>query len=238
LRVVHRIGEKIVFSVPTGAFGNLFAGYLARAMGLPVERFICATNTNTTLHRLFSDGIFAKSSLKQNLSSAIDIVIPYNIWRFLYFNCNCDSNMINTMMQEFDRNGAVTLDQAVWQRIQNGYTSTAITDAETLAAIKSCYCSHNEYLLDPHGAVAVKAIEKVTPKIPKDIKIVCLATAHPAKFPEVTRAALNSDGELPESAKHRSLSRAENAVEHQTICELKNLEDVLVEQMTRVGGKG
>ncbi len=75
----------MVFSVPSGAFGNLFAGYLARAMGLPVTGFVCANNVNNALSTALTTGVFEKRPLRRTVSSAIDIVVPYNFWRFLYF---------------------------------------------------------------------------------------------------------------------------------------------------------
>ena len=96
-RAVEKVGDEVDFSVPSGAFGNLFGGFLARSMGLPVNQFICANNANHALHTVFSSGLFAKKDLVQTLSSAIDIVVPYNFWRFLYYSCGSDSEKIKSL---------------------------------------------------------------------------------------------------------------------------------------------
>ena len=104
------MGEKIVFSVPSGAFGNLFGGYLARTMGLPVQAYICANNQNAALHRAISTGRFTKEDLIPTVSSAIDIVAPYNFWRYLYFAGGKDPVKIRQWMDDFQKQGSVQLD--------------------------------------------------------------------------------------------------------------------------------
>ncbi|MCP4722636.1 MAG: threonine synthase, partial [Desulfobacteraceae bacterium] len=152
----EKIGDPIVFCVPSGAFGNLFAGYLARAMGLPVTEFICANNANKTLHTAFSTGVFKKRDLEQTLSSAIDIVVPYNFWRFLYFTTGCDPEKITTWMDRFQETGKIHLDPESADAVQKGYASVSISDPDTLSTIQKTL-EKNSYLLDPHGAVAVAA---------------------------------------------------------------------------------
>ena len=108
-RSVKNVGDEIIFSVPSGAFGNSFGGYLARSMGLPVKTFICANNVNQALNTAFTDGVFAKKDLIQTMSSAIDICAPYNFWRFLYFSCGCNSEKINQWMNDFETRVRLTL---------------------------------------------------------------------------------------------------------------------------------
>jgi threonine synthase len=222
-KVVDSVDEKVVFSVPSGAFGNLFGGYLARAIGLPVEVFICANNDNATLHTVFSSGKFALRDLKQTVSSAIDIVAPYNFWRYLYFACGRDHRKIRQWMAEYQKHGQVQLDPETANELRRGFTSTSITDAQTLATIATVYKEHAGYLLDPHAAVAMAAIEKLSGEFSKNAKVVCLATAHPAKFPEVIRKALALQGPLPEGATHDSIERARNLCQRLRICNCSNL---------------
>lgn len=231
-RTVDRIGDEVAFSVPSGAFGNLFGGYLARSMGLPVKEFICANNVNQALHTVFSTGVFAKKDLVQTMSSAIDIVVPYNFWRFLYFSCGSDSGRLNSWMDKFHSDGKVELDKETLLIIRSGFKSVAVSDSETRAAIKNTFENHGGYLLDPHTAVAVVAADALRESIPEGTKVICLATAHPAKFPDTIRACLDVGPELPEQGKHPSLERARKVCQKLRLCDLEHLEFALVDAMT------
>jgi threonine synthase len=204
-RIAETAGERVVISVPSGGFGNMFGGCLARMMGLPVEFFICANNCNATLHRIFSSGEFSKEDLKQTLSSAIDIVVPYNFWRYLYLASGRDHEKIRAWMGEFQDKGRFQLDAATAKKIQRGFLSASISDSETLSTIRSVYESTGGYLLDPHAAVSVAAVENLSARLAPGTKVLCFATAHPAKFPRVIRKALSIDGQLPPRAHHESI---------------------------------
>jgi len=233
-RVVERVGEKIVFSVPSGAFGNLFGGYLARTMGLPVKAFICANNQNATLHRALSTGRITKENLIPTVSSAIDIVVPYNFWRYLYFASGGDHSKICQWMDDFKKQGRVQLDSRTADAIRDGYISASITDEQTLATIADVYQSRDGYLLDPHGAVAVAAADTLSNAFAPDTKIVCLATAHAAKFPDVVRKALSVEGELPEQAMHKSIEEAKEFFQHVRLCDCSKLAPALKHAMQSV----
>ena len=125
-RACKHVGDPVVFSVPSGAFGNLCAGDLARKMGVPISTFICANNENRTLHTTFSTGLFKKRDIIETVSSAIDIVVPYNFWRFLFFNTNSGSAKISTMMKTFQDKGEVQLDPETYKSVRNGFKSIAI----------------------------------------------------------------------------------------------------------------
>ena len=231
-RAVENVGVEINFSVPTGAFGNLFGGYLARSMGLPVNKFICANNANHSLHTVFSSGVFAKKDLVRTISTAIDIVVPYNFWRFLYYSIGSDSEKLKALMNKFQASGKVELDEGTLSVIRNGFTSIAISDYETRETVRDTFEKYDGYLLDPHTAVAVAGANALKDTLPKGTKIVCLATAHPAKFPEITRACLDLESELPDQGKHASLESASKVCQHLRLCDLENLEFALVEAMT------
>ena len=226
-RTADRIGEEMIFSVPTGAFGNLCAGFIARSMGLPVKQFICATNDNGTLHRLFGSGILSKQELKQTVSSAIDIVVPYNFWRFLYFNCDQNPETVKAYMAQFEEEGMVQFPADLWDRLRHGFFSYSISDAETLNTIDGIYRGADRYLLDPHGAVALAAAQAYRLETSCTEKIVCLATAHPAKFPQVIGRALKEPEKLPEGARHPSLELAKKEFHHLRICTYAILEQAL-----------
>ena len=231
-RAVEQVGDEINFSVPSGAFGNLFGGYLARSMGLPVNKFICANNANHALHTIFSSGVFAKKDLVQTISTAIDIVVPYNFWRFLYYSTGSDSEKLKAWMDEFKSRGQVEFDAETLTAIQNGFASITVSDAETSKTIKDTFEKCDGYLLDPHTAVALAAANALKDTLPKETKIICLATAHPAKFPETTRACLEAGTEMPDQGKHLSLERASKVCQNLRICDLENLEFALIEAMT------
>lgn len=228
-RTVERLGDPLVFSIPAGAFGNLCGGELARLMGLPIE-FICATNKNGTLHRIFSDGIFEKSPLQQSLSSAIDIVIPYNFWRFLYFRCSGDTALVNKAITEFEHYGTVQFDDILHSKLRQGVVSTSVSDEQTLESIAHIF-EQTGYLLDPHGAVAVAGAEQCRPGFAEHTPCVSVATAHPAKFPRVIEKALPTGRSLPESAFHHSIEEAKKADTKVLICTYKELERLLVNEI-------
>lgn len=233
-RVVDQVGEKIVFSVPSGAFGNLFGGYLARTMGLPVKAYICANNQNATLHRALSTGRITKEDLIPTVSSAIDIVVPYNFWRYLYFVSGRDHGKICQWMDDFQKQGSVQLDSRTADAIREGYISASITDEQTLSTIADVYQSRDGYLLDPHAAVAVAAADSLSHTFAADTKIVCLATAHAAKFPDVVRKALSVEGELPEQAMHKSIEGAKELCRHVRLCDCSKLAPALTRAMQSV----
>jgi threonine synthase len=231
-RTVEKVGDPIVFAVPSGAFGNLFAGFLASRMGLPVAKFVCANNVNGALHSAISTGVFPRNDLVQTPSSAIDIVAPYNFWRFLYFQTNRDSKRIQQWMRDFTQNRKVVFDAETARGIQDKFLSASVTDDETLTTIREVYNSDQHYLIDPHTAVAVAAVESLQDKLPSGVRIVCLSTAHPAKFPDVMQRALKLD-QLPDTARHATIDAARNSCEHLRICQLENLKSNLIEEMAR-----
>ena len=232
-QVVDKVGDPVAFSVPTGAFGNLFGGYLARAMGLPVSDFIIANNPNAAIHRTLAQGVFAKKDLVRTVSSAIDIVVPYNFWRYLYFTAGSDPKRLRGWMDAFNRTGAVQFDADVLAALRNGVTTAVVDDAATLETMAQVYRRHN-YLLDPHGAVAVAGARQVRDALTGEAKIVCLATAHPAKFPDVVRKALNVSADLPASARHPSIVAAAEKPQRGRLETYRSLEAGLRESMAAV----
>ncbi|OED41176.1 threonine synthase [Chromatiales bacterium (ex Bugula neritina AB1)] len=237
-RAVETPGESVVFSVPSGAFGNLFGGYLARTMGLPVGKFICANNSNNALHTVLSTGVFTRKELIQTMSSAIDIVVPYNFWRYLYFVSGCNSEQMTLWMDEFQTAGEVTFTSEVQSAIKDGFNSVSVSEAETGATIKRVFNERDGYLLDPHSAVAVSAAVSLKDTIPDQERIICLATAHPAKFPNIIRSCLGAGSELPAGGMHPALTRASKVCQHLRLCKLEHLEFAVVDAMkSRLGIK-
>lgn len=225
LQVVDTIGEQINMSVPSGAFGNLCAGGIARKMGLPVKHFVIANNTNACLHRIFSEGHFTKKGIIETPSSAIDILIPYNFWRYLYFCVDKNPKKIKQWIDDFSKNQTVTFDKETFESYKKGFLSNSSSDQETLDIIKEIYESEG-YLLDPHGAVAVHATDVLKDTLGTE-KLICLATAHPSKFPAVINNALGT-ATLPKEATHQSIEHAKRLCEKVYLCDHSYLEEALI----------
>ena len=169
--------QRVSFSVPTGNFGDIFAGYLALQMGLPIDRLICATNENDILSVFFNTGVYRRGAVHHTISPSMDIQVASNFERFLYLRMNRDSARLRAFMESFARNGEGTL--ADGAPIDAHIVATAIATDETLATIRDVY-QRCEYVVDPHTAVGIAAARRLATTGP----MVCLATAHPAKFPE------------------------------------------------------
>lgn len=228
LQVVDIVGEHVNMSVPSGAFGNLCAGGIAREMGLPIKYFVVANNNNACLHRIFSEGHFSKEDIIATASSAIDILVPYNFWRFLYFRTDKNTENIRKWVDQFNATGTVTFDTQTFESYSKGFKSYSATDKETLDIINEIYNSEN-YVLDPHGAVSVVAADRLKEQLGNE-KLICLATAHPSKFPEIIKQALHTNI-LPKAATHPSIETAKQLCEKVYLCDHAHLEKALIHAM-------
>lgn len=186
--------RPISFSVPTGNFGDIFAGYLAKQMGLPVDQLIVATNANDILHRCISDNDHSKKELIHSLSPSMDIMVSSNFERLLFDLYGRDGNSIQQLMEDF-KSGQMPLNDAALNQMRELFSSYRLADDEMIDVISDVYNS-TEYLLDPHTAIGVQAARKM--RRSQDVPMVCLATAHPAKFPEAVRkSGQTEDPALP-----------------------------------------
>ncbi len=234
LQTVDRVGEALNFAVPSGAFGNLCAGSLAREMGLPVGKFIIANNQNACLHRIFTKGVFSKAPIIACPASAIDILIPYNFWRYLYFAIGQDGGKINEWISTFEKTGKVVFDEATFAAYSKGFIVDSISDEQTLETIQNIY-KKEAYLLDPHAAVAVAAAQNLKPKLELGGKTLCLATAHPCKFPASIAIALDTSiAELPTSAKHESVEAAKLLCQRGYHCDYQTMRTGISHSMLSV----
>ncbi len=229
LQVIDKVGDKINMSVPSGAFGNLCAGGIARKMGLPIDTFVAANNKNACLHRIFSKGCFTKREIFSTASSAIDILVPANFWRYLHFATGGEkSKEISNWIDEFNNSGEVHFDNQTFESYSEGFASHSTTDEAILKLIEEIYSNEN-YLLDPHGAVAVEAADVLNDQL-KDKKTICLATAHPSKFPNVILDALGVDT-LPKEATHFLIEEEKKKCEKLYLCNHSNLKEALFQIM-------
>lgn len=177
--------REVAFSVPTGNFGDIFAGYLAKKMGLPVDQLVIATNSNDILHRCISANDHSKNQLQHTLSPSMDIMVSSNFERMLFDLYNRDGAAIRKLMDDF-KSGAMVLEESALAKARELFTSCGVSDDVTIDVIRAVF-DNTGYLLDPHTAIGVEAARKTRRR--NDIPMVCLATAHPAKFPEAVRKA-------------------------------------------------
>jgi len=184
-RPAEEHGEPVTFSVPTGNFGDIFAGFLAARMGLPVDRLVLASNANDILPVFFETGRYRRGAVRHTRSPSMDIQVASNFERFLYYQLEEDASRLRRHMAQFVETGALQLDPAELDPL---IRACAVSEEETLGTIRDVYAAHG-YVLDPHTAVGVAAGRALRTPAP----LVCLATAHPAKFPEAVREATGRD---------------------------------------------
>ncbi len=187
--------REIAFSVPTGNFGDIFAGYLAKQMGLPVSELIIATNANDILHRCISSNDHSKKPLHHSLSPSMDIMVSSNFERLLFDLYNRDGAEIRRLMDEFDQ-GEMTLSATAMDQARVLFSSFRQDDEAMLKVIREV-CAATGYTLDPHTAIGVAAARARAAEISGPIA--CLATAHPAKFPTAVEQAGLPTASLPNS---------------------------------------
>ena len=199
LKVTGQANARVC--VPTGNFGNIFAGYLAMKMGAPISQLILATNENDILSTFFQTGVYRRGMVRETYSPSMDIQMASNFERYLYYLLGKNSAKLRSMMKDFFESGAITIPPAIANQIDPLIMPGSATNKETLAAIRKIY-EQSGYLLDPHTAVAVSVCRK---HVSNENPTVCLATAHPAKFGEAIQAALGYD-----AAKHTLVNRLDD----------------------------
>lgn len=185
--------RSLTFVVPTGNFGNIFAGYAAGQMGLPIARLAAATNRNDAVHQIIANGSMPLQPVQTSLSPSMDIQLPSNFERLLFNLCGRDPSQLRQALIP-PVSQALQLSKFQLGQLRQYFTSAAVTDAETLAAIESTY-RNSGLVLDPHTAVGVAASNKLARELPEPV--VTLACAHPAKFPETVNQAIGTSQTLP-----------------------------------------
>jgi threonine synthase len=187
-------GRLVAFVVPTGNFGDVFAGEAAWRMGLTMNHLVIATNANDILERALRTGVYGAVAAQPTLSPSMDIQLASNFERALFEASDRDASWISAAMAEFTRSRSLTIPPFVLKDLQQRYLAARADDGETLAAIARVYRECGT-ILDPHTAVGVAAAEKLNPWL--NGPVVLLATAHPAKFPEAVYQAIGKQPELP-----------------------------------------
>jgi len=189
--------RPINFSVPTGNFGDVYAGYLAKKMGLPINKLIVATNQNDILHRAISKGKYKAETFFETNSPSMDIQIASNFERLIYDLNNFDDNKTQKIMSGIKEVGKYIIPEDKMKKIDKDFLSASINENEVIEIIKEV---HSKYriVLDPHTAIGFGALKKVN----IDGNNVVLATAHPCKFPDVIDISISTKPSLPNELKY------------------------------------
>jgi threonine synthase len=194
--LIENNSQPINFSVPTGNFGDVYAGYLAKKMGLPINKFIVATNQNDILHRAISNGKYEAQKVQETISPSMDIQIASNFERLIYdLNDGDDLATINSM-KDIKEKGKYTINQSKLDKINLDFLSSKLSEEEIFKTIKSVY-EKFDIVLDPHSAIGYGAFDKVNLKGNN----IVLATAHPCKFPDAIKQSINLKPDLPDELK-------------------------------------
>ncbi|MBR6021685.1 MAG: threonine synthase [Kiritimatiellae bacterium] len=190
-RVMERTGAPAVqFAVPTGNFGDILAGWYAKRMGLPITRLVLATNENDILARFFHTGVYARGTVVPTVNPSMDIQVASNFERWLYYRLGADPSATAAKMAEFAANGTMAVPRLPNGAVAADIVAGASDTRRTLATIKKYWEKHH-VLLDPHTAAGVFVAEQYNDT---DAPTICLATAHPAKFPAAIDEATGTPG--------------------------------------------
>ena len=207
--------QEINFIVPSGNFGNVFSANVAKKMGLPIKQLHITTNQNDILHSSIKDGLMKKNVVTQTYSPSMDIQVSSNFERQLFESSGRDSETINNIFHEFSKNNLYRFDKRILNDLQSSYSTTAVSNDETLDTIKQIKQKYN-YLADPHTSTGLHALLEKDANLPW----VSLACAHPAKFGDAIEKATGQTPSLP-----KDLSKLFDKEEKMTI--LDNNKDIL-----------
>ena len=191
--------EKFIFSVPSGNFGNVYSGYIAKKIGLPIDKLIIATNTNDVLSTFTNKGYIKLKSVKQTISPSMDIQLPSNLERFIYDLFRKNNKLVISQLDKLYKNKRVSISKNNTKQIQNYFKSSSVNEKNILLTIKEFFFK-NKIIIDPHTAVGIAAEKNIEIK---NKSVVYIATAHPAKFPEIIAKVIKKKVTLPK--KYKSL---------------------------------
>ena len=192
----HEKDSSVDFAIPTGNFGDIFAGFIAKKM-LPagtIRQLVLATNDNDILTRFVNNGDYSLGEVKRTSSPSMDIQAASNFERYLYYLMDSDAARTKELMEEFGHNGKIDL-SSYQDQIRRDFVAASVSETAVCETIAFFYKNY-AYVLDPHTAIGIKAAQQYkTGGVP----MVCLATAHPAKFGEVVEGAIGIPPEVPDS---------------------------------------
>ncbi|EGG14904.1 threonine synthase [Cavenderia fasciculata] len=227
--------KEVVFSVPTGNFGDVLAGFYAKKMGLPIRNLIVSTNQNDILDKFFKTGRYDKScgDVIPTVAPSMDIKIASNFERYLYYVCQEDASKLRQLMEDFNRDGVLSISPDILANqvhSLDGFLSSSVGHQEILDTIKTYYQTFN-YLVDPHTAIGIagskshglKNLNKFT-----DNPLICLSTAHPAKFGDTVKLATNVDIENQYQATKQLLEKKQSKLNVNTAnCNIEEIKQFI-----------
>jgi threonine synthase len=184
--------EPVNFSVPTGNFGDVYAGYLSKKMGLPINKLIVATNKNAILHKAISNGRYEAETVSETISPSMDIQVASNFERLIYDLNNFNDVETRNIMKGIKEEGKYIIPKEKLEKIKKDFLSASMNENEVIDTIKEVYEKHN-IILDPHSAIGFGALKKIN----IDGNNVVLATAHPSKFPDAIDKSISIKPSLP-----------------------------------------
>jgi threonine synthase len=187
--------RRVAFTVPTGNFGDIYAGYVALSMGLPIDRLVIATNSNDILARTLATGTYEPRAVVPTISPSMDIQVASNFERILFDAYGRVSQPVRVLMASLAHSGLFTLSAEALSRLRATFSADHADEQETAATMRTILRETGE-LIDPHGAVGVAVAEKETRD--RSVPMVVLGTAHPAKFPDAVEAACGVRPRLPD----------------------------------------
>lgn len=229
---------SVSFSVPTGNFGDILAGYYAKRMGLPVRNLVVATNSNDILHRFFTTGEYDKDTVQQTSSPSMDIQISSNFERYLFYLFQEDTAKLSEAMAKFKRTGELHVSPEMRASAGADFVSASSSDDRVRDTISSCF-TKNGYTLCPHTACGASALEQLRDRMQwqtvSSHEVVVLATAHPAKFCEAVEKATGAPVKMPPA-----LARAEEAKTRCTTLpnSLRSVRDAIERTLLDRGAEG
>jgi threonine synthase len=184
----------VAFAVPTGNFGNVFAAYAAKKIGLPISQMIVASNANDILTRFFETGEMKSLTVTPTLSPSMDIQVSSNFERYLFDMVDGRADVVNGTMEQFRQSKTFRVSSDRMAKVRSTFDAYRTDDAGTLAAMKKIH-DETGMLVDPHSAIGIAAAraKRKDPNVP----MVCVATAHPAKFPDAVEKATGIRPALP-----------------------------------------
>jgi threonine synthase len=189
--------RKVSYCVPTGNFGDILAGYVAKRMGVPIDRLVVATNVNDILARTLETGGYETDTVVPTITPSMDIQVSSNFERLLFDVHGREAEPVRRMMERLKQSGAFAIQTEPLARIRADFDAGRANEAATSATMKKML-EECGYLLDPHTAVGVAVADQVTSASTSASPMVTLATAHPAKFPDAVKAACGVTADLPE----------------------------------------
>ena len=194
--------RKVSFAVPSGNFGNVYAGYAAKSMGLPIDQLIVGSNRNDILTRFFNAGAMKITKVVPSLSPSMDIQVSSNLERLLFDLFGRKGDKLAAAMQDFRKSGKFKAPERGWRKVARGFQAYSLDDKQTLGAMREIH-KRTGYLADPHSAIGLAAALEARQKAKGDsVPVIALATAHAAKFPDAVEQATGIRPGLPPHLAH------------------------------------